>query len=281
MSKRKEPRQASAPGSGGASWSASHGKPPADPPQHAPTDAPPITPAKIPEAVARELAGMIHDRETVAGLLRQVLALEPAIARSFQALAMVTERGNLELIEQQAKVTRARIAAAASELTGVHAKLKGLTLAAHWWGVEALAGFTTAKDPEVWWQAWDRAKPVMLALIDTMEMPPTPEAMDAGKVARPLGFAELRKRHPEVLGKPGPAAVLRVLMADPDRPWSASGLAKSDDLRERLTKETATGSSVLLWFKELHAVSLVVPSGVGTGQRWRFQPQTSITETNP
>ncbi|MFM2090171.1 MAG: hypothetical protein RLZZ127_660 [Planctomycetota bacterium] len=83
-------------------------------------------------------------------------------------------------------------------------------------------------------------------------------------------YCELLLRYPDLLNQPGPGAVLRVLLCDPDRPWSATALAKSQDLCDLLPREKASPRSVGRWLDALAAEGLAQSHNSGTAQRWRF-----------
>ncbi len=98
------------------------------------------------------------------------------------------------------------------------------------------------------------------------EPPPStvPEAKE-GHPVRP-GLETLRERHPVLLSKSGPLAILRVLLSDPDRLWSAPELAT--ELGNRNTK--GSPSSAARWLEELKQAELAQQGGKGTAKRWRL-----------
>lgn len=102
-----------------------------------------------------------------------------------------------------------------------------------------------------------------------------PTLLDAASIPEadataPPGLNALRARHPEVLAKPGPCAVLRVLLADPAMLWSARALAKSDAVRDVLPTGKADARSVGRWLGELCGAGLACAEGRGTAKRWRL-----------
>ncbi len=98
---------------------------------------------------------------------------------------------------------------------------------------------------------------------------PAPAIPARDPAARP-GLNSLRAKHPELLAKPGPVAVLRVLLADPAKLWSARALAAADDLRDLLPAGTAGARSVGRWLDELRGAGLACAEGRGTAKRWRM-----------
>jgi len=86
----------------------------------------------------------------------------------------------------------------------------------------------------------------------------------------PAGLDELRARHPDLLAKHGPMALLRVLLADPAKMWSARQLAASAELRDALPRETASARAVGRWLVELASARLALAEGRGTAKRWRL-----------
>jgi len=98
---------------------------------------------------------------------------------------------------------------------------------------------------------------------------PRPAIPARNPAVRP-GLDSLRAKHPEMLAKPGPCAVVRAMLADPDKLWSARALAKSDDVRDALPAGRASAWSVGRWLAELHAAGLACAEGKRTAKRWRL-----------
>jgi hypothetical protein len=84
------------------------------------------------------------------------------------------------------------------------------------------------------------------------------------------GLDALRRRHPELLGQPGPCALVRVFLSDSAKLWSARALARSDELRDALPTGRAAARSVGRWLGMLAGAGLAKPEGKGTKRRWRF-----------
>jgi len=98
---------------------------------------------------------------------------------------------------------------------------------------------------------------------------PRPAIPARNPAVRP-GLDSLRAKHPEMLAKPGPCAVVRAMLADPDKLWSARALAKSDEVRDALPAGRASAWSVGRWLAELHAAGLACAEGKRTAKRWRL-----------
>jgi hypothetical protein len=85
---------------------------------------------------------------------------------------------------------------------------------------------------------------------------------------KPPGLDALCAKHPDLCAKPGPKAVLRVLLADPAKLWSARKLASA--AADFLSSETASPRAVGRWLAELACAGLACAEGRGTAKRWRL-----------
>lgn len=88
----------------------------------------------------------------------------------------------------------------------------------------------------------------------------------------PQGLDALRAAHSQLLAKPGPCAVLRALLADPDKLWSAPTIAADDIFRDAYPAGRADDRSVGRWLNALAADGLAHSEGMGTAKRWRLGP---------
>ncbi len=218
----------------------------------------------------RALAEAVSELTLTAKVLHPRVPLNPAssdelLARAARVLG--TDPGSVADARSNAEGTAGLLRQFAPDLLVLVMRLDSLVLT-----VRAALGSSCVLEPDLK-AAWGRVKDTVREMHPTAhanarivvgaiqrvldEMMQVLNAILAGRPAvhRTLkGLLQIKSEH-QVAAEGGPLAVLRVLLADPDRVWSARGLADSAEIEEAYRRKP-NEKSVRRWLDQLAATDL-------------------------